>query len=184
VQELEEADYYVEMNTVVTAMLKGETNATALARQLGMPRTKVMDYMQAWKEIAHNDEGIKERAKEALSNMDRHYDLIIKEMWDVVEDNMVDLKTKAGTLNQIAGVEAKRQETLQKAGLYDDAGLADELVDTQEKAQAIKELLREIATKYPNTKTDILEGLSRIFNEHIVIVDPASNSLPMGTPVV
>jgi len=102
-QELEEADYYVEMNTVVTAMLKGETNATALARQLHMPRTKVMDYMQAWKEIAKNDADIKDRAKEALTNMDRHYDLIIKEMWDVVEDSMVDLKTKAGTLNQIAG---------------------------------------------------------------------------------
>ena len=182
--ELESVEYYEQMNKVVTALLKGETNPTALARQLGMTRVAVMDYMEDWKSIARNDSDIKERAKESLSNMDRHYDLIIKEMWDVVEDGGVDLKTKAGTLNQIAGVEAKRQETLQKAGLYDDAGLADELVETQEKAQAIKELLREIASKYPATKTDILEGLSRIFNERIVIVESSSASLPMGSPSV
>lgn len=178
-QELESTEYYEEMYTVVTALLKGETNPTALARSLHMPRTKVMDYMTAWKDIAHNDEDIKERAKEALTNMDRHYDLIIKEMWDVVENPLVDLKTKAGTLNQIAGVEAKRQETLQKAGLYDDAGLADELVDTQEKAQKIKELLRDCASKFPETKGFILEGLGEIFHEHIVIVDSTITGPPM-----
>lgn len=177
-QELEEADYYIEMNLVVEALLKGETNATTLANTLNMSRRKVLDYMDAWKDIARNDEGIKERAQEALANMDRHFGLIIKEMWGVVNDPLVDLKTKAGTLNQIAGVESKRQETLQKAGLYDDAGIADELVDTQIKAEAIKELLRDIATKYPETKVDILEGLSRIFNQQIVI----DNSV-LGLPV-
>lgn len=178
-QDLETVTYYEEMHTVVEALLKGETNPTALARQLGMTRVKVMDYVDAWKDIAKNDSDIKDRAKESLTNMDRHYDLIIKEMWGVVEDNSVDLRTKASTLKQIADVESKRQETLQKAGLYDDAGVAEELVDTQIKAQAIKELLRDVATKYPNTKTDILEGLSRIFNENIVVVDNAPLNLPV-----
>ena len=179
-QELEQVTYYEEMDKVVTALLKGETNATELARQLSMPRRKILDYMEAWKDIARNDSDIKDRAKESLTNMDRHYDLIVKEMWSVVEDGAVDLKTKASTLKQIADVESKRQETLQKAGLYDDAGIADELVEAQIKAQAIKELLREIATRYPNTKTDILEGLGKIFNENIVVVDSASLSLPVG----
>lgn len=178
-QELESVTYYEEMNRVVSALLKGNTNPTALARELGMTRVKVMDYMEAWKDYARNDEDIKNRAKESLTEMDHHYDLIVSEMWGVVNDDVVDLKTKAGTLKHIADVISKRQETLQKAGLYDDAGLADELVDTQEKAQKIKELLREIATKYPATKIDILEGLSRIFTNEAVVVDNSVLGLPM-----
>lgn len=168
-QDIESVEYYEQMNKVVTALLKGETNPTTLARELGMTRVKVMDYMDAWKDVARNDEDIKNVAKESLTNMNVHYDIIIKEMWAVVNDPVVDLKTKAGTLKQIADIVSKRQETLQKAGLYDDAGLADELADTQEKAEGIKNLLREVAAKHPAAKSMILEGLSSIFHQPIVV---------------
>jgi lipocalin len=168
-KNLETVEYYEEMNTVVEAMLKGETNATALARELKMPRAKVMDYMDAWRDIARNDIDIKNRAREALTNMDKHYDMIIKRMWEVVNTENIDLKTKANTLKQIADVESKRQDTLHKVGIYDDNNLANEMVRTQMQADAIKELLRTVATKYPETKADILEGLNEIFNEHVTV---------------
>ena len=176
-QELESAEYYVQMNRVVEALLKGQTNVTTLAKELGLPRKDVLNYIDCWKDIAKDDEGIKDLARASLTEMNVHYDLIIKEQWTIVEDNAVDLKTKGATLKQIADVVAKRQETLQRAGLYDDAGLADELAETQVKAQAIKELLRDIATEYPQTKTAILEGLNRIFSEPLV-VDNSTLGLP------
>lgn len=162
-------------------MLKGNTNATQIAKSVGIPRAKVLDYIDAWKEIAKNDENIKDRAKEALTNMDNHYNMIIKEMWEIVDDTSNDAKTRSSTLKQIADIESKRQETLQKAGLYDDADLAGELVETQMKAERIKELLRDIATQFPVTKEAILSGLNEIFNAHIVINDipvPQMEALP------
>lgn len=168
-QELEQAEYYSEMNKVVEALLKGETNVTKLARSVGLSRVKVLDYIEAWKEIARNDDGIKDRAKEALTNMDNHYNMIIKEMWNIVEDASIDAKTRSSTLKQIADIESKRQETLQKAGLYDDADIAGELVETQIKAEAIKELLRLVATKFPETREEILSGLGKIFNENLSV---------------
>lgn len=160
--EIEEADYYVNMNRVVEVFLKGHTNPTQIAKALSIPRKDVINYITAWREIAKNSTQIKDRAAEALSAMDRHYDMIIKEMWEVVEAPTVDLKTKASTLKQIADVEAKRQETLQKAGLYDDAGVSEKLVEMEEYTDAIKALLISVVKSYPQTKTFIMEGLSNL----------------------
>lgn len=159
--ELEESDYYVNMNRVVEMYLKGETNATAIAKGLSLPRKDVLNYIQAWREIAKNNEKIKDRAAEALTAMDRHYDLILKEMWDIVNETN-DLKLKSSTLTGIANVEAKRQETLQKAGLYDDAGISDELVRMEEYTDGIKAVLMNVVKQYPQTKTYIMQELSNL----------------------
>lgn len=162
--ELEETDYYVNMNRVVEMYLKGETNATKIAKGLSLPRKDVLDYIQAWKEIASNNERIKDRAAEALTAMDRHYDMIIKGFWEVIEDRTVDLKTKAGALKNVADVEAKRQETLQKAGLYDDAGISEELVRMEEYTDAIQQVLFDVVKQFPQTKVFIMERFSKIGN--------------------
>lgn len=160
--ELESVEYYEEMNTVVQRLLKGDTNPTSLARELGMPRKKVLDYMDAWKNIAQNHPDIQARARESLTAMDRHYDMIIKEMWGIVEME-VDNKVRATVLKNIADVESKRQETLQKAGLFDDSGIADELVAMEETAENIKQLLSDVVRKYPETRLFIMEGIQRVF---------------------
>ena len=161
-QEIEEADYYVNMNRVVEMYLKGETNATKISKGLSLPRKDVLDYIQAWKEIAANNDRIKERAAEALTAMDKHYDMIIKGFWEVIDNAAVDLKTKAGALKSVADVEAKRQETLQKAGLYDDAGVAEELVAMEEYTDGIKSVLFAVIKEYPQTKVFIMEKLSSL----------------------
>jgi uncharacterized protein YjgD (DUF1641 family) len=158
--ELEEADYYVNMNRVVEMYLKGETNATKIAKGLSLPRKEVLDYIDAWREIAKSNDKIKDRAAEALTAMDRHYDMIIRELWSIINDRTVDLKTKASTLKSLADIEAKRQETLQKAGLYDDSGIADELVRMEKYVEGIKAALFAVIKEYPLTKVFIMERLS------------------------
>lgn len=160
--ELENSDYFTNMNRVVEMFLKGQTNPTSIAKGLGLQRKDVVNYISAWQELARNNENIKGRAAEALTAMDKHYDMIIKELWEVVEAPTVDLKTKASTLKQIADVEAKRQETLQKAGLYDDSGISDELVAMEERVATIERILLDVARQYPQAKTFIMQELSNM----------------------
>lgn len=173
--EIGSSEYYDEMNTVVTALLKGENNPTAIARSLGMPRKKVLDYMDEWSKIARNRPDIAERAMETLTNMDRHYDMIVKEYWDILS-NELDNKVRATVLKNLADIEVKRHETLQKAGLFDDSGIADQLAEMEETAEAIKNLLSSVASKYPETKIFIMEGISNIFGKGVSI--PTGETLP------
>lgn len=163
-QELEPINQYAEdFEKVVNIFIKGEMNATNIAKETGIRRALVVEYLSNWKQIAQNDKGIRARGREALTEMDRHYSMIIKNMWELVDDPSVDARTTSTTLKAIADVEAKRQEVLQRAGLYDDAGVADELIDMEEKATAIKKLLTEVAKRWPETTTFIMEGLNEVF---------------------
>lgn len=163
----EDAEYYEQMNLVVEAMLKGETNPTTLARELGMTRKEVLNYMDEWRSIAANNPDIQARAREAMTAMDKHFDLIIKEMWGIV-NGPADDKTRAGVLKNIADVESKRQESLQKAGLYDDNSMAEEIAEMERKSEAIHIMFQEVAQKYPQTRAFIQERLSRIFGDSTI----------------
>lgn len=165
--ETEVHDRMVQMNRVVEIMLKGQSDPGKIAKELGMKRVEVQGYIDEWKNLAANDENMKFRAREALVAMDEHYSLIIQRLWETVEqaDMVGDTKSKTTTLKAIADIEAKRQETLQRAGLYDDAALGDEVAMMEERAEQIKKLLTSIATKYPDTKMDIMYGLRQIFGQ-------------------
>ena len=171
-KEIDKADFYINQRKVVDLFLKGQTNLTRLAKITGFKRTEVQQYLDEWRRVAVNDKDVKERAKESLTEMDEHFSLIIKELWETVEqaDNDADLKTKTTALKSIADVEAKRQDSLQKAGLYDDAELGDELVRMQEQAEQIKKLLASVAANHPEVKMEILEGLRVIFAQDQVSV--------------
>ena len=163
--EIEKSDRMVLMNTIVEEyILKGVNNATTIAKSLGIPRRDVLDIQEEWKLIASNDEGVKMRARELLTEMDRAYDQVIARLWEAVEE-AEDSKAKTASLKVIADVISKRQDTLQKAGLYDDATLGDELAMAEEQMDMIKELLKSLAMKHPEIRIEIMQGLSKIFNE-------------------
>jgi hypothetical protein len=151
------------MEKVVETFLKGETSPMAIARQLNMTRAKVVEYLDTWKQIARDTGGQRDRANEALREMDVHFGLILKEMWAVVEDPIASLQVKSSTLKAIADVEAKRQDVLYKAGMYNDSAIGDELIAMEHKAEQIQLLLKKVVQKYPETQSFILEGLQEIF---------------------
>lgn len=162
--ELQTVEFYDEMDRVVQAMLKGTTNATALARELDMPRKKVLEYMDLWAKASADNPYIKERAQQTLAQVDKHYDLIIKEMWNIVNTSDDD-KVRAGVLKNLADVEAKRNEILTKAGLFDDSDIADQLVEYEEQVEKIKSLFADVVRKYPETKLFIMEALREVFGQ-------------------
>lgn len=165
-----DSERYVAMNSVVEEHLKGR-NPTVIARALKMNRADVVGYINDWREIVQNDPNTQAYARESLYAMRKHYDMIIDELWSVV--GTTDDKTKVTALKSIADIDAKRQEALQKAGMYDDAVLGDEVAKVEQQIEQIKKLLRDVIGNYPNTKQFILKGLSEIAGQAVgVEVEP------------
>lgn len=174
-KELALIDQYAMMDKMANLWLKGERNPTVIAKQLAIPRKEVLALIDEFKEIARNDEEVKHRAKEALHEADQSLDLIIKRSWETVEqaDDAGDLKTKATVLKNIADVEGKRVEMLQKAGLYDDAALGDELAEMEEKQQALIAILKEVTADCSHCKVEVARRLSKVTGkaENITVIE-------------
>lgn len=164
--DIEKSERQIIFNVIVEDyILKGENNATKIAKSLGIKRADVVLYQEQWRDIAQNDEGVKARANELLTELDRSYDQIVAGLWNAHSDAVVP-KDQAGILKTIAEVIAKRQEVLQKAGLYDDAALGDQMALVEEQAQKIKELLTTVSNNPvcpPELRHQIIDGLGKIF---------------------
>lgn len=143
--------------------LKGNKQPGTIAKELGLKRVEVMDLIEATKEIWRNDPDVRERAKEVLQEVESGLDLVIDRSWETVEqaDNTADLKTKATVLKNIADVQFKRVEMHQKAGLYDDAALGDELAEQEEKWETMKTILLEVTANCEHCAFEVRRRLSR-----------------------
>jgi hypothetical protein len=152
--------------------LKGNKNPTAIAKTLELKRTEVLDYIEDTKAIMRANPETKERATEALKEADAHLDIVIDRSWETVEqaDDMGDLKTKATVLKNIADVEFKKVEMLQKAGLYDDAALGDELAEAEEKWEAMKTILLEVTANCEHCHFEVRRRLSRHDKSEPIII--------------
>lgn len=139
-------------------------NATAISKELGIPRKQVLEFIEEFKDVAKNSKELQDRALDALHEYDATLNKVIEESW-ALHKRADDQKIEATMLKTIADVERQRVETLQKAGLYSDSAIGDELADMEEKAQAIKELLKAVAAEYPETRATIQQGLMRIFGQ-------------------
>lgn len=167
-------DRFADMNKAVEHYLKGD-NPTVIARKTGFRRAYVLELLDQFRDFAVNDKGLKDRAREALYATDQHYAMIITRLWEIVEQadseyedhkgNTIppNLTAKNNALKNLADIEAKRVDMLQKAGLLDDAGISAELLETEERVEQIKELLKEVVDAYPETRHMILQGLGRIW---------------------
>jgi hypothetical protein len=172
-KELDTLDRIEQMNTVVAQLLKGD-NATAIARNTGLKRAQVIEYIDEWKQLAQNNKTIQSRAYEALTGMDEHYSMIIRELWGVLEeaDMNNDLKTKNSVLKNLADIEGKRVDLLQKAGLLDNQQMGDEVVEMERKHEILISILREVTSDCPHCKVEVARRLSRVTGETETIVVP------------
>lgn len=167
-KEVTVADREAFINTIAEDyLLKGVNNATKIAKDLGIPRKDVVVYIEEWRAAANTGEA-KARAAELLFEMDKSYDQIIRELWNS-HASAENAKDEANILKIISEVIAKRQDVLQKAGLYDDAAMGDELALVEEQMQGIKDLLKTVAKNHPEARQEIMEGLGRIFQQPISI---------------
>jgi hypothetical protein len=172
--EIELADHYDRMNKVVEELLKGN-NPTTIASITGFKRAEVVELIDEWKNVVHNDVGARDRAKEAISGADQHYAMLIKEAWKTVEDadQAGQLNVKATSLKLIADIEGKRIGMLQEVGLLDNAELAGQLAETERKQEILVGILKEVTASCPKCKMDVARRLSQITGiiESVVVED-------------
>ena len=97
--------------------------------------------------------------------LDKGFDKAIKEYWDIIDDSDTPIHVRNSAVKNYTEAMAKRHEILEKAGMYDSMNEKQEVLDTQEKVEQIRGLLRDVADKYPQTKQYILVELGKIFNK-------------------
>lgn len=177
--EMELADHFDRMNKVVAELLKGN-NPTQIATLTGFKRAEVVDLIDEWKTVVYNDNNSRERAKEAISGADQHYSMLIKEAWKTVEDadTQGQLNVKANALKLISDIETKRITMLKEVGLLDNAELASQIAETEEKQEILVKILKEVTANCPKCKMDVAKRLSQITGvvEPVEIIEEVSGS--------
>lgn len=172
--EIEVAERFDLMNKVVEEMLKG-SNPTQIAKTLSIKRGDVLTLMDEWRGFAHSDNRIRERAKEALSGADQHYNMLINRAWETVEqaDENAQFNIKTQALKLITDIEGKRIEMLQKAGLLENNELANDLMEAERKQEILMGILKEVTSDCDHCKVEVARRLSKITNrvEEIIVED-------------
>ena len=175
--EIELADHFDRMNKVVEELLRGN-NPTQIATLTGFKRAEVIELIDEWKNVVHNDTSARERAKEAISGADQHYAMLIKEAWKTVEDadQAGQLNVKSGALKLIADIEGKRIGMLQEVGLLDNAELAGQIAESERKQEVLVKILKEVTASCPKCKMEVAKRLSQITGivEPIEIIEEVS----------
>lgn len=151
------------VNKVVGEYLKGN-DPTKISKQLSIPRTQVVQYLNEWKMVAAANDTIRARAREALAAADEHYGRLISKSYEVIDDADTngDLRSKAGAIKLVMDIESKRIEMLQKAGLLENKELAEEMMEIERKQDILKQILMDIASEHPEIRDKIMKRLSEV----------------------
>jgi len=142
-----DSDRFESMEQVANLRLTGMTD-TAVAKELGLKRKVVIELWNEWKDALSKDTQARDAARDHLNQMVQHYDRLIKRYYDLLKDlqnetfgHQVAAQINSA-LKQIADLEAKRVDALQKAGLLDANDLGDELAEMEERQQILIDILR------------------------------------------
>jgi hypothetical protein len=159
------------VNRVASEYLKGSDSAQ-ISRELDIPRVRVNALLNDWRQMAANNAAIHARAREALAGADQHYSGLINRTYEVIDaaDQTSNLNAKTTAIKLIADIEAKRLDMLHRAGLLDNKEIADELAEMERKHEILISILKEIASKYPNIRDEILKRLSEV-SDGVIVVD-------------
>ena len=172
--EIEPLVHFDRMNQVVSQLLKGNS-ATQIAGATGFTRKEVLEYIDEWKSVVHNDTSVRDRAKEALMGADQHYDILIKEAWKTVEDadTQGQLNIKSGTLKLIADIESKRIAMLQSVGVLENNEMASQILENERKQEMLVSILKEVTSSCSQCKIEVAKRLSQITGivEPITIIE-------------
>lgn len=171
--EIELKERFDDMNRVVEELLKG-SNIKDISTKLGMSRALVLELVDEWKQIIHNDTNIHARAREAISGADQHYAMIISKAWETVEqaDQNQQLSVKTQALKLVADTEQKRLDMLNKAGVLENSELAEQVVETERKQKILTEILRDVVSDCEHCKYEVARRLSQVTNQvEVVRVD-------------
>lgn len=161
--EIEPAVHFDRMNKVVEELLKGNS-ATQIATITGLTRKEVVELIDEWKSVVHNDSNVRDRAREAISGADQHYAMLINEAWKTVQQADIQdaLNVKATALKLIADIETKRIAMLQSVGVLENTELASQMAENERKQEVLVGILKEVTAQCSHCKLEVAKRLSQI----------------------
>ena len=150
-----------QVNRVVSKYLEGN-NETAISKQLNLPRQKVVSYLNEWKQMASNNAAIRERAREALVAADTHYNKLIGQAYEVIDEatTVANLPAKTTAIKLVLDIESRRIDMLQKAGLLENKELAEEMMEIERRQDILMNILKDVAAEHPEIRDKIMRRLS------------------------
>ena len=159
-----------EMNKVVELYLQGE-EPTQISKNLQLSRQKVVGHINQWRIMAADNAAIRARAKEALVGADTHYNKLIRKAYEVIDDatTVSNLTAKTAGIKLVMDLEKTRIDMLQKAGLLENKELAEEMLEIERKQDILVDILKDIASEYPEVRDEIMRRLSQVSKEQEVI---------------
>ena len=162
--DLELADHWERINRVVNEFLKGNTDATKIAKITGFTRKDVIEYLNEWRNVVQSDRQVQMRAREALSGADAHYSMLIKEAWDIIEEatNTSNLAQRTAAVKLVADIQQKQIDMLQKAGVLENNEMADKILETEEKQQLLASIIKDVVSKCDTCKPAVMARLSEV----------------------
>jgi len=121
--------------------------------------------------MAADNAAIRARAKEALVAADTHYTKLIQKAYEVIDDatTTANLSAKNAGIKLVLDIESRRIEMLQKAGLLENKELAEEMLEIERKQEVLVNILKDIASEYPQVRDEIMRRLSNVAKESEVI---------------
>lgn len=172
-KEIDLVKHLDQVNAVASEYLKG-SDPSEISKSLDIPRNRVMSLLNDWRRMAANNEAIHARAREALAGADQHYSYLIKKAYEVIDsaDQNNNLNAKTTSIKLIADIEAKRLDMLHRAGLLDNKEVAEQLAAMETKHEILINILKDVASKHPEIRDEIMRRLSdATSSSEVIIID-------------
>jgi hypothetical protein len=102
---------------------------------------------------------------------DTHYNKLINKAYEVIDDatTTANLSAKTAAIKLVLDIEARRIDMLQKAGLLENKELAEEMLEIERKQEVLVNILKDIASEYPQIRDEIMRRLSSVSKDKEVI---------------
>lgn len=125
--------------------------------------------MADYQEFVRNDLWTAKRSREIVGEMDLRFSGILKRLYSTIEaaelEDNHDLVLKSS--KQIVDTEKARVDLLQKAGILSAQSIGDDVAEMQAKQEAILDILREVASKWPEAGRFIANKIAEMSGEVI-----------------
>lgn len=145
-----------------------------IGQQLKLTRAQVLDTVDEWKQFAMSSRTLTDRASEVVHQADGHFGQIIDSAWNVADqaEQAGELRNQISALGLAASTEEKRVKMLKDAGVLDNLELANQVAETEEKAEQIVAILKEVTADCDHCREEVRRRLNKIkgFAEPIKVI--------------
>jgi uncharacterized coiled-coil DUF342 family protein len=146
----------------------------SICQQLNLTRAQVLDTIDEWKKYAMSSRTLTDRAAEVVHQADGHYGQIIDAAWNVADtaEQSGEMRNQISALGLAASTEEKRVKMLKEAGILDNLELANQVAETEEKAEKIVAILKEVTAECDHCREEVRRRLNQIngFAEPINVI--------------